>query len=273
MTEQTSYPSISLPNEFLTRLVTELDDDTVRAIILRGSYARGDAVPPYSDVDLLRIVQEMPALTQQKQYMWREGYLLSISTRTISVYRERLARPERAFLDVAGVLKSRILLDKDGDFSKLQQEIKEFQWAPLQSAANTYASQLMVEHTEVVLPTLKALMLHDAIALSDMILDLISALTEAFAVQRGVLVMKGSTYFHEVQEMAGLDSAWTRYHKCATGVDPHSLPSIENRGIAALRLYQETARLLRPYLHSEHWEVIEPLLNMIEQELSHKEIS
>jgi predicted nucleotidyltransferase len=273
MSQHPSHSPVALPDALLDKLVVELDDETVRAIILRGSYARGDAVPPYSDVDLVRIVQEMPDRTHQKQYIWREGYLISISTRTISAYRERLAKPERAFLDVAGVLKSCILVDKDGDFSKLQQEVKEFQWESLQAAANTHASQLMVEHTEVVLPTLKALVLHDATALSDMILDLISALTEAFAVQRGVLVMKGSTYFHEVQAMAGLDSAWTHYHRCAAGIDPDTIPSIENRSIAALRLYQETARLVQPYLHPDHWEAIEPVLSMIEQELSHKEIS
>jgi hypothetical protein len=34
-----------LSDEFLARLVAELDNEAVRAIILRGSYARGDAFP------------------------------------------------------------------------------------------------------------------------------------------------------------------------------------------------------------------------------------
>jgi predicted nucleotidyltransferase len=80
----------SLPETFLERLVTELDDDDVVAIILHGSYARGDATSPYSDVDLVRFVQETSHRKQQRQHTYRDGYLVSISTRTISTYRKRL---------------------------------------------------------------------------------------------------------------------------------------------------------------------------------------
>jgi hypothetical protein len=273
MAENTPSPSVWLPDELLARLITELDDETVTALVLRGSYARGNAIPPYSDVDLVRITQEMPDRAQQKRYLWRDGYLISISTRTIATYRQRLATPERAIFDVAGVRTARILLDKDGAYRTLQQEVMTFQWEPLQADANAYASQLMAEQTEVVLPTLKAFLLQDALMLSDMILDLFSALTEAVAVQRGVLVSQGSTYFHEVQEAVGLDSAWTYYHRCAAGVDPDTSPSIQNRGIAVLHLYQETVRLLYPYLHPEHLEAIGPVASMIDQALSHRKFT
>jgi hypothetical protein len=46
MTKDTSHPSVSLPNEFLAKLIGELDSDAVTAIILHGSYVRGDARPP-----------------------------------------------------------------------------------------------------------------------------------------------------------------------------------------------------------------------------------
>ncbi|HZO73647.1 MAG TPA: hypothetical protein VFB60_15710 [Ktedonobacteraceae bacterium] len=80
MTEQLSSPSAFLPDKFLSRLVTEIDDETVRALILRGSYARGDAVPPHSDVDLTRIIQEAAGYHQPKYYIWRDGYAISVST-------------------------------------------------------------------------------------------------------------------------------------------------------------------------------------------------
>src|SRR6266566_5465641 len=35
----------ALSDGLLSELVTELDDDAVTAVILRGSYARGDAIP------------------------------------------------------------------------------------------------------------------------------------------------------------------------------------------------------------------------------------
>lgn len=100
MTEYPSFPS-SLPHEFLTKLLTEIDDDTVTAIILHGSYARGDAQPPYSDVDLVRITKETPEQTQQKQFLWFDGYLLNLSSRPLSVYREWLALPQEAIYRVS----------------------------------------------------------------------------------------------------------------------------------------------------------------------------
>ena len=62
----------ALSDGFLSELVTELDNDSVTAIILRGSYARGDAVP-YSDVDLTRLVKDQPEPTQRKQFTYRHG--------------------------------------------------------------------------------------------------------------------------------------------------------------------------------------------------------
>src|SRR5438067_13739673 len=89
----------ALSDVFLSELVTELDNEAVTAIILRGSYARGDAVP-YSDVDLTRLVKEQPEPTQRKQFTYRHGLLISISTRTIEQYREDFTIPERALFVV-----------------------------------------------------------------------------------------------------------------------------------------------------------------------------
>ncbi|HLQ30711.1 MAG TPA: nucleotidyltransferase domain-containing protein, partial [Ktedonobacteraceae bacterium] len=132
--------SSTLSEEFLSKLVAELDNDAVRAIILHGSYVRGDATPPYSDVDLARIVQETPDRTEHKQYTYRDGYLISISTRPLSIYQERLTVPEKAVFTVSGIQEARILLDKDGTFSVIQQEARAFRWELLQAAADNYAT-------------------------------------------------------------------------------------------------------------------------------------
>ncbi len=52
-----------LSDEFLNTLVAELDNDAVQAIILGGSYARGNAAP-YSDLDFARFVKEIPGRAQ-----------------------------------------------------------------------------------------------------------------------------------------------------------------------------------------------------------------
>lgn len=258
---------IFLSEEFLTQLATELNEETVTAIILHGSYARGDALPPYSDIDLVRITEETSPLPRKKRYIWRNGYLISFSSRPLSIYREWFAAPEEAIFRVRGVQEARILLEKDSGFRTFQQEAMAFRWEPLQEKANAYASQLLLEQTEMVLHLQRAQALNDTIALMDMTLELFSGSTDAMAVQRGVLVKSGNTYYHQVQQSVGADTAWTRYHNQAAGIDPATVPSIEKRSIAALALYRETIQFLQPYLVPEHWQVIEPLLSILHQML------
>ncbi len=259
---------------FLGRLVAELDSDDVTAIILKGSYARGDATS-YSDIDLTQIVKHPPEEAQQKRFLYREGRLISLSTRTLAQERARLAVPEQAIFVVQGIREARILLEKDGAFSALQQEARAFSWESLQAAANDYVSRVLMLHTEYVHKILRALLLHDEIALSETTLDLLFVLTEAVAVQHGVLVSSGNTYFRQVQETAGTDSAWTYYHRLVGGMDTSSVQPLsgETRGVAALRLYQETVKLLRPILCASHRDVMEESVAVIEQALSDEDFT
>ncbi len=258
---------VFLSTDFLAQLAAELNEETVTAIILHGSYARGDAFPPYSDIDLVRIIEETSPLSRKKRYIWRNGYLISYSSRPLSVYREWFAAPEEALFRVRGVQEARILLEKDSSFRAFQQEALAFRWEPLQAKANAYASQLLLEQTEMVFHLQRAQALNDPIALMDMTLELFSGSTDAMAVQRGVLVKSGNTFYHQVQQSVGADTLWTRYHNQAAGIDPATAPTIENRSRAALALYRETIHLLQPFLVPEHWQVIEPLLSILHQML------
>ena len=106
MIEHSSFPPF-LPDEFLAKLLPEIDDDTVITIILHGSYARGNALPPYSDVDLVRITKETPDRTQQKQFFWHDGYLLNLSSRPLSIYKEWLTLPQEAIFRVSTIRDAR----------------------------------------------------------------------------------------------------------------------------------------------------------------------
>jgi predicted nucleotidyltransferase len=264
-------PFLALPDEFLTRVVAELNDNIVTAIILHGSYVRGEALPPYSDVDLVCLIQEKASHYEEKQFFYREGYLLSISRRPISVYRKRFTQPEKAIFAIPGIREARNLLDKEGKFQELQQEAWEWIWEPLQIAADAYASQLMVRQTEIALKLMRALVLHDLVALSEMIIDLFAAITDAVAVQRGVLVRSGNTYFRQVQESVGQHSVWTEYHLRIAGITAYPL-SLQEQGKEIFRLYKETAQLLKPSIRLDHWDAIEQTIRTIERALSDEEI-
>lgn len=261
----------SLPESFLSNLVAELDDDTVIAIILHGSYAHGDATP-YSDVDITRIVKEGPDPLLQKRFIIRDNYLVSVSTRTIEQYRQRFRLPQEAIFAVPTVRHARVLLERNRTFNQLQQEAQAFRWEPLQNAANLYANHILLEYTEYVLKIVRALFLRDTLALSEMAPALVMAMTDAMAVQRGIFMMSGNTYFRQVQESIGLDSPWTSYHRRAAGIDTDTvtIKPLEARGFAALHLYRETVQLLHSCLCSEHREVIELSVALIQRVLANK---
>lgn len=254
----------TLSEAFLQTLVAEIDSDEVTAIILGGSFARGEATP-YSDVDFLRLVRE-ESQRQPKHYFYRSGYLISVPTRTIAYYQQSITKPENAIWVVPSMRECKILLDKEGAFAAFQQSLASFAWETIQGNANSYASTRLLLFTEYVHKALGTLLARNELALAHAIEELLFVLTEALAVQWGLLIQRGNSYYAQVQEAAGLDSAWTRYHRMILCLEPlpAHLSLVEARGIAALRLYQETVKLLRDALQPQDREVIEQTVQVIE---------
>ena len=255
--------AVPLTETFLNTLVAELDNDDIVGITLGGSYVRGEATP-YSDVDIACFVKDEVKL-HPKRFLYRDNLLVSIGTKTVAKVRNDLLKPESAILIVSGL--RRILLDKDGTVTRLIQEIEAFTWEPLQNAANRYASYRMMALAERVHKVLSELLKRDELALAYVTSELVYALTEVVAVQRGVFVKSESTYYLQVQAAAGQNSDWTGCHRWAVGVD--SIPTkgslVLTQAIAALRLYQETVKLLRPVLQQDHLVVAEQAVRMIDE--------
>jgi predicted nucleotidyltransferase len=257
--------NISLSETFLQTLVAEIDSDDVTAIILGGSHARGTATR-YSDVDFACLVRTPPQ-GKSKRYFYREGRLISVVTWTLDFIEESITRPEHAIWRVPALREARILLDKEGVFAAFQQKVRDFRWETVQEQANAWASDTLMLFGEFAHKMLGALMNHDEAAMAYATQDLLWSLPEVVAVQRGILIEGSNRYYAQVQEAAGKDSAWTHYHRLALCLEPfpaHLSPA-EARGMAALRLYEETARLLRNVLLPEDREVIEQTLRVIEE--------
>ncbi|GCE22236.1 nucleotidyltransferase domain-containing protein [Dictyobacter kobayashii] len=262
--------STHLSDTFLQKLVADIDNETVTAIILHGSYARGNANPPYSDIDIVRITRETSERHQQKQFIWYDSYLLNLSSRPLSIYKEWLRIPQEAIFRLSTIRDAHILLDKEEVFHAFQQEISHWTWSSLQADADAYASRLLAELSEVILRTLGAIHRGDTTMLVERIcLHILPAVMEAVGVQGGILA-RGNHYLQQVQETIGLQSAWTQYYMQAAGVSSSPL-SIEQRGIAAIRLYQETVSSLASHIQPEHMQTIEILLHTIDHLLQRKE--
>ena len=255
-------------NEFLHARVEEMDEECVTAIILGGSQARGDATR-YSDVDFMRFVRSAEDV-RPKRYVYRDGRLVSIGTRTIEKYRAGLQDPEAVIFVVPSMREACILLDKEGEFARFQQEVRAFTWEPLQKRANEQAGTFLMLFSEYAHKVLGSLLMRDELALAAAVNELLYQMTLAVAIQRGVLIESGNSYFRQVEHSVGFGSSWTRYHLIVAGLEQTTTDKsfIEERALAALRLYQETLAIMRDALLPIHREVAEQTSQIIEEALS-----
>lgn len=259
----------SLPPPLIESITAELSDEETAGIVLGGSYARGDA-NPFSDIDFAPFLRE-GAPPRKKQLSYRDGYLVSISYKTVAGVMSDIKLPNRAIWVVNGFKGARVLLDRDGSVARLLREIEAFDWEPLQQAANDYAGASLAGSAEAVHKLLGDLSIGDDLALSLATANLLSNLTDLVAVQRGVLVRSDRTYYRQVQESAGLASAWTRHHNIAAGVahgphHPQSTPA-RSRALAVLTLYIETVTLVERAIAPGHRETAAQVVRMLSKAL------
>ena len=64
--------------------------------------------------------------------------------------RAALSNPRRAIWVVPGLRGLQILLDKDGSLAALQKSAQEFDWSPLQPAADEFAAEMVMGNAEEV---------------------------------------------------------------------------------------------------------------------------
>lgn len=230
---------------------------------------RGEATE-YSDVDIAPFVAANDRLKQPtKWYFYRLGYLVGVSIKSVEAVRSDIQRPERAIWVVPGLRDCRVLLDKDGSMRELVNELKVFRWEPLQEEADHFASHQLMVAAEWLHKTLSAATRADLLATSYAVMGLLDMLSEVVAVQRGIMVKSGNTYFEQVEESVGPRSNWTHYHRLAAGLGDAAGggASASARGSAALRLYAETVRLMKPIMLPKHLAVAEEAARIAEEAL------
>ncbi len=257
-----------LSDALLEAIIEEANDDNTIALALGGSYARGTPTP-FSDIDIARFVRVLPE-RYNKRFYWRDGRIVNISTKSFERELENVKHPENAILLIPAFLEARALLDKTGEFAAFQQALRAITWESMQPAADHYASDAMMLIAEDAHKILSALYEGNAEGLAYAAIAIFRNLTHTLAVQRGVWVKTTSTYLQQVEERVGADSAWTRCHRLAGGIDPTPAASdpLRARTIAGLRLYAESAALLDPILLPAHRDVVENTVRVIHETLA-----
>jgi hypothetical protein len=255
----------TLPDSFLQKLVTQLDNENTIGVTMPGSFARGEG-SPYSDVDLWQYVRKIPAdETEQFRLRIIEGYIVSVKLTTLEKKYAGLRNPGQAIWIIPGLRQAWILLDKDGSIAALKETAVKATWEPLQGAAEAYASRNLSGCAEEVHKILGGLAQRDESKTLYAIWGLTRELANTLLVQRGILIQTENAYIDLAQDTAGRTSGWTRQFRLAIGLDPlpPGEPTFVGYGVAGLRLYRESAILLQHILQPEDSAVVNRTLEMI----------
>jgi hypothetical protein len=133
------------------RLAGELDPKGRSAIVLAGSWARGDA-HEWSDLDLWVVGRRRP-----NRILLREGYLVCVRYSSPTSERREMRNPARWDGAVPGWRGARILQDPNGVAARLKQEAREFRWTSVRGARDRYIANQLAAWAEEVGKLLRAL--------------------------------------------------------------------------------------------------------------------
>ncbi len=134
-----------------SRLAEELDPRGQAAVLLAGSWARGDAHEA-SDVDLWVVGRKGP-----ERILERDGHMVCVKFSTVAEERRELRTPFRLDGAVPGWRNAKVLRDPRGIAAPLKNEARGFRWAPVRRARDAYIADMLAGLAEEVAKLLRAL--------------------------------------------------------------------------------------------------------------------
>jgi hypothetical protein len=253
-----------LSDIFIQFVLKQINSPDVIGVGIVGSYARGQA-SKYSDVDFDIFTSQLPEkLYDRYTLRYWDDKLVSLKHTLLDEERLALTNPRRAIWAVPGLQGMKIVVDKDGSMAALQKAAQEFDWSPLQPAADEYAAEEILGNAEEVHKILNGLARGHESTVLYATWGLVKHLLEAVAVQRGIMILSENRYFDLIQESVGRDSEWTRSFRTAWGLDPAG-SGYSQRGAAALTLYRLSADMFDKLIPLKHREVVNKTLQLIKE--------
>lgn len=134
-----------------SRLAGEIDPNGRAAVVLVGSWARGEAHEA-SDIDLWVVGRRGRHRTLE-----RGGRMVSVKFSTVPDERKEMRNPGRLDGAIPGWQGARILRDPRGVAARLKSEARRFRWSSLRRARDAYLADQVAELGEEVAKLLRAL--------------------------------------------------------------------------------------------------------------------
>jgi predicted nucleotidyltransferase len=259
---------LSIVDKYLAELS---QDSNVLAVILTGSYARGTANPPLSDIDLVAYVQNIDAVKQQEFLVYEGEQLIGIDYKSLDAKDAEFETPKGALLLVPIWRACEILHDPQGAMAARKKAAEAFVWdEAMQQQANLNFSQTLYHLAELSHNILSGLQRDDWSPLSIVSSEMADNLAYALLVQRGIFFNSHNHIYHMIQKAVGSESLWWQYFTRAVGLRLptgwHTLPQM--RGKAALNLYRLVVKESKNLIQAEHRAVIETVVKIIEKHTS-----
>jgi predicted nucleotidyltransferase len=205
------------------KYVAELSKDSnVISVILSGSYARGAANPPFSDIDLVVYVKDMAAVEQREVLYYEGEQLIGVDYKSLAERDVEMQTPLGALILVPIWRQCHILHDTDGEMAKRKKAAEAFQWdARMQEQANSYFSKGLFHLAEISHNILSGLNRDDWSPLSIVSSEMADQLGYMTLVQRGIFINSHNHFYHLVQSAVGSESIWWRFFTVWAGSRSH----------------------------------------------------
>lgn len=250
------------------QLLRRFDSPDTHAIVLVGSYARGDA-GPFSDIDLVRFVAATTQPGDAGSHLI-DDHLVVVSNVLPDEVERWFAEPDAAVEMISGVRSAQPLIDRDGYFASIQARAHAFVWdAAMQERANRWASTQMVGWIEEVGKGLEGLRRGDVGRMLHARHGCSWGLARVLLVQRGVLVAGDNAFYDALTQLVEPNSEWAQLIDRAFGIagTNGTVPALPDQVRAGLQLYVLTAELIASALQPHDALMIVHTVTRIKQQL------
>lgn len=224
-----------------TGVALELARQGASAVVLAGSWARGDARRA-SDIDLWSIDRG-----ERAESRWCPPFLVNVKHTSLRAARRELTDPGRVGGVVPGWRVAVLLHDPRRVAARLQQEAQRFRWAQLGPKADRWVSSQIAGWAEEVVKLVRALADGELATAAVQRNLLAEALGFVVAVHRRRYWDSENRFWGRIGHEVG--GRWRSAQRRALGVVGTDL---EASCRAALELYAETVHEVRRALRPEH---------------------
>ena len=132
----------------------------VEAIILTGSYARGD-FNEYSDLDIIIFYNQIDSISAPYTLEYIENHLISLFKSTIKEWEQQLIRPETLISIYYAIADSLVLYDPNRRFRDFQETLSQNPWRICEQERVTFLNSEAVGFIEEVHKILAGLVRND----------------------------------------------------------------------------------------------------------------